>query len=177
MRQAEVVRDSIQELKNQDYVLREYSNIRVEFANKVNKDGKDLSEIFISHASEDKDTFVRPLADELISLGIAVWYDEYALSIGDSLRSSIDKGLAQARYGLIIISESFMDIDKNWTKYELNGLIAKEMEGEKVVLPIWHQITKKDLMEFSPTLADKVALDSSLLSVREIATKISDAIK
>ena len=87
---------------------------------------------------------MKSLADELIKQGVSVWYDEYALRIGDSLRKSIDKGLSQSRFGLIILSKSFFE--KNWTQYELNGLVAKEMEGEKVILPIWHNISKDEIM-------------------------------
>lgn len=131
--------------------------------------------MFISHASEDKAGFVKPLADELIELGVSVWYDEYTLRIGDSLRRSIDKGLAESKYGLIILSKAFFE--KNWTQYELNGLVVKEMEGNKVILPIWHNITKDEIMRLSPSLVDKVALNSATLTVREIAEKIADAVK
>ncbi|MFB2713485.1 toll/interleukin-1 receptor domain-containing protein [Aeromonas veronii] len=131
--------------------------------------------MFISHASEDKAGFVKPLADELIELGVSVWYDEYTLRIGDSLRRSIDKGLAESKYGLIILSKAFFE--KNWTQYELNGLVVKEMEGNKVILPIWHNITKDEIMRLSPSLVDKVALNSATLTMREIAEKIADAVK
>jgi ParB-like chromosome segregation protein Spo0J len=129
-------------------------------------------DLFISHASEDKDEFVRPLADELTRIGVKVWYDEFTLKVGDSLRRSIDKGLSNARFGVVVLSSSF--IQKNWTQYELDGLVAREMEGVKVILPIWHKITKSELIKYSPTLADKVALNSSLLSVEEIANQLAD---
>ena len=58
-------------------------------------------DLFASHASEDKETFVRPLAVLLGSLGVRVWYDEFALTLGDSLSESVDKGLARSRYGLV----------------------------------------------------------------------------
>ncbi|MNV83673.1 TIR domain protein [compost metagenome] len=106
---------------------------------------------------------------------MSVWYDEYTLRIGDSLRRSIDKGLAESKYGLIILSKAFFE--KNWTQYELNGLVVKEMEGSKVILPIWHNITKNEIMRLSPSLVDKVALNSATLTVREIAEKIADAVK
>jgi len=61
-------------------------------------------DLFISHASEDKDDVARPLADKFIELGLKVWYDEYTLTVGDSLRRSIDRGLAGCRYGLVILS-------------------------------------------------------------------------
>ena len=100
--------------------------------------------------------------------------DRYALRIGDSLRKSIDKGLSQSRFGLIILSKSFFE--KNWTQYERNGLVAKEMEGEKVILPIWHNISKDEIMKLSPTLVDKFALNSATNTVYEIAEKVADAV-
>lgn len=62
--------------------------------------GGETHDVFISHASEDKDEFVRPLANALIQQGLNVWFDEMTLRIGDSLRQKIDKGLANSRVGL-----------------------------------------------------------------------------
>jgi len=84
-------------------------------------------DVFISHASEDKDDFVRPLANELLNRGIRVWYDESTLKWGDSLRRKIDQGLARSRYGIVILSSAFFV--KNWPQYELDGLVAREMGG------------------------------------------------
>jgi hypothetical protein len=67
---------------------------------------------FISHASEDKERFVRPLARALKNLGVEIWYDEFSLKLGDSLSRSIDKGLAQSRYDIVVLSEAFMT--KSW---------------------------------------------------------------
>ena len=77
---------------------------------------------FISHASEDKDDFVRPLAEFLDRAGLSVWYDEFSLSAGDSLSRSIDKGLARSRFGIVVLSNSFLQ--KRWPEYELRGLAA-----------------------------------------------------
>lgn len=131
-------------------------------------------DLFISHASEDKDDFVRPLAEVLKSLGVKVWYDELTLKLGDSLRVSIDRGLVDSKYGVVVLSSSFFA--KNWPQYELNGMVAREMNGEKVILPIWHRVTKNEVLEFSPTLADRVALNSSTESIDEIATRLADRV-
>ena len=56
-------------------------------------DGGETYDVFISHASEDKDEFVRPLANALMELGMKVWFDEMTLKIGDSLRQKIDNCL------------------------------------------------------------------------------------
>ncbi len=145
--------------------------IRTESKNPLEQIGYD---VFISHASEDKDDFVRPLAKILKEYGFRVWYDEFELKVGDSLRESIDKGLVSSRYGIVVLSSKFLN--KSWTKYELNSLVAKEIEGEKVILPIWHKVTKNQIIQYSPMLADKLALSSESMSIDEIAKKLSDTL-
>ncbi len=127
-------------------------------------------DVFISHASEDKDSFVRPLAIALQSLDISVWYDEFTLRLGDSLSRSIDRGLARSQFGLVVISHHF--IAKPWPEYELRGLVAREMDEDRVILPIWHGVTREQVLEFSPPLADKIALDTAGLSAQDVAIKL-----
>ena len=129
---------------------------------------------FISHASEDKEEFVRPLAEALTDLGSRVWYDEFALRVGDSLRRSIDRGLSDSRFGIVVLSPSFFE--KNWPQYELDGLVAKELEGRKVVLPLWHRVSKDDVLRYSPTLADRVAISTALFTVTELARKLHEVL-
>lgn len=131
-------------------------------------------DVFISHASEDKDEIVRPLANALVKKGVKVWYDEFEMKIGDSLRRKIDKGLANSRFGIVVISRDF--IKKGWTNYELDGIITKAVSGEQVVLPIWHKITKEEVVSFSPSLADKLARNTAISTVDEIAAEIADLI-
>src|SRR5712671_1731123 len=113
---------------------------------------------FISHASEDKNAFVRPLAEGLRKAGLKVWFDEFTLSVGDSLRRSIDHGLAASRFGVVVISPSFLR--KEWPQKELDGLVAREIDGVKVILPVWHKVTEHEICSYSPTLADRVAVSS-----------------
>jgi hypothetical protein len=118
-----------------------------------------LYDVFICHASEDKDSFVRPLAERLRKAHLEVWFDEFSLSIGDSLRESIDKGLAKSTYGIVVLSPSFFK--KKWPQRELNGLVAREMSGEnRIILPIWHNITASEILKYSPPLADLKAVES-----------------
>ncbi len=117
-------------------------------------------DVFISHAWEDKVAFVAPLVDELVSRGLKVWYDDLSLDVGDSLRESIDKGLRDSRFGVVILSRAFFS--KQWPARELNGLVQKAMgEGRKVVLPVWHEVTRADVEEYSYPLADLLAANSS----------------
>lgn len=132
-------------------------------------------DVFISHASEDKDEIVRPLAMALQAEGLQVWYDEFALRIGDSLRRKIDQGLANSRVGLVVLSHSF--IAKGWTNYELDGIVTKTVTGEQVLLPIWHKLTKAEVVAYSPSLADKLARSTATHTVSEIACEIADLIR
>nr|WP_281492473.1 toll/interleukin-1 receptor domain-containing protein [Wohlfahrtiimonas chitiniclastica] len=134
----------------------------------------DTYDVFISHASEDKEEFVRQFVNALTNKGLKVWYDEFTLKIGDSLRQKIDRGLAKSRVGLVILSPSF--IAKGWTNYELDGMVTRNISGEQVLLPIWHKLTKQDVIDFSPSLADKVARSTATHTVEEIANEIADLI-
>ena len=130
---------------------------------------------FLFLISEDKDEVVRPLANALKNLGIKVWYDEFEMRIGDSLRRKIDKGLANSRFGIVVVSRDF--IKKGWTNYELDGIITKAVSGEQIILPIWHNITKKEVIDYSPSLADKLARNTAIDTVEDIAKEIADVIK
>lgn len=132
-------------------------------------------DVFISHASEDKDKVVRPLAHRLQELGLKVWYDEFELKIGDSLRRKIDKGLVNSRFGVVVLSTSF--INKGWTNYELDGIVTRAVSGEQVILPIWHNITKQQVINYSPSLADKLARNTAINTIEEIADEIYSVIK
>jgi hypothetical protein len=129
---------------------------------------------FICHASEDKRRVVKPLARQLAQGGFDVWYDEFEMRVGDSLRRSIDKGLRRSRFGIVVLSKHFFA--KQWPKYELDGLIAREVRGKKVILPVWHGVTQKEVLKYSPTLADRVALDTARQRIPDIAGAIGRVI-
>jgi hypothetical protein len=118
------------------------------------------TDVFISHASEDKDAVARPLAEELKRRGFSVWYDEYVLKLGDSLPAEIDRGLANCRFGVVILSPRFFA--KKWPRRELDGLAAREVRGgRKVILPVWHDVDAAEVEKHSPTLAAKLAVSTS----------------
>jgi len=131
-------------------------------------------DVFISHASEDKEIVARPLANELKGLGLTVWFDEFELKIGDSLRRKIDLGLANSKFGIVILSQSF--VKKGWPNYELDGIITKAVSGQQVILPIWHDITKQQVIDYSPSLADKLARNTATNTIEEIAREIYEVV-
>lgn len=117
-----------------------------------------MSHIFVSHASEDKAAFVRPLAHALKAHGLKLWYDEFSLRPGDSLRRSIDRGLAECSAGLIVLSPSFFS--KEWPQKELDALFAAELAGRSQLIPIWYQIDFNGVAAHSPLMADRLALSA-----------------
>jgi len=112
-------------------------------------------DVFISHASEDKADVAVPLAERLRAEGLRVWLDSFELTVGDSLRQSIEKGLAASRFGIAIISPTFLQ--KHWPQAELDGLAAREAAGVKVILPVWHRVDEAAISSQSPMLAGRLA--------------------
>ena len=78
--------------------------------------------------------------------------------LGDSLRKSIDRGLANSRFGIVILSHAFFA--KHWPQMELDGLVAREANGVKVVLPIWHGVTAAQVQQYSPLLLGRLAVST-----------------
>lgn len=131
-------------------------------------------DVFISHATEDKD-FAGPLAHGLRTAGLRVWFDDFELGLGDSLNERINYGLSRSRYGVVVLSPTFFK--KHWTQFEMNGFVARQTSGQKVILPIWHRITKSEILEQAPPLADIVSLNSSTQSIDEIVNAILERVK
>jgi hypothetical protein len=127
-------------------------------------------DVFISHSSVDK-PYIAPLVSALEAAGISVWFDKTTMEWGDSLRSEIDRGLAACRYGIVVFSKAFLK-KKKWTEHELNALFAREKPGKKVILPIWHGITRDDLIEYSPAFADRLAKNSITDSYADIVESL-----
>lgn len=133
-------------------------------------------DVFISHASEDQEAVVRPLAQALVEAGVRVWYSEFVLRIGDSLRRRIDAGLAISRFGVVVLSPSFFA--KRWPNYELDGLVTRELAGDRqLILPVWHNVSKPDVVGYSPSLADKLARSTDDTELAEIAREIAEVIR
>jgi hypothetical protein len=132
--------------------------------------------VFISHDSRDKDDLVRALARELSKLKCTVWYDEYSLKVGASLRESIESGLKETKNCIVVLSPNFLS-NKGWGRVEFNSIFTREiLEKQNVMLPVWHNVTVEQVYEYSPSLADKVGLNSKV-GVEKLARKLVDEIK
>jgi RNA-directed DNA polymerase len=135
-------------------------------------------DVFISHASEDKAEVAKELADRLIAEGITVWYDEYSVRLGDDLLHKIDEGLVNSQFGVVIFSPNFFAAKKTWTPREYSGLVAGEdVDKEKRIIPVWHKITREELYRKSPTIANRLALLTSKMTIEEMAKKIAERVR
>ena len=131
-------------------------------------------DVFVSHATEDKESFVDEFVCELKKQGLKVWYDTDVLLWGDSMRTKIDKGLSKSRYGVVVLSPHYIAEHKYWTKAELNGLFQVETVNGKTILPIWHNLTKKQVVEYSPIIADRKAMSTAIMTPEEIANQLKE---
>jgi len=135
----------------------------------------EVTDVFISHASEDKEEVVRPLTDALSRLGWKVWLDELELKLGDSLSRRIEEALAHSRFGVVILSPAFFA--KEWPQRELAGLAARELAAEaKVILPVWHNVDHKYIAQRSPILADRLGVSTST-GIDKVAHEVAGVLR
>lgn len=167
-----------------DYIQRKKASVRSELEIEVRTAALEAraqaakavaaKDVFISHASEDKQAVAKPLAEELRSRGFTVWYDDYEIKLGDSIPKKIDEGLG-SRFGVVVLSPSFFA--KNWPKKELEALLQREADGGvKVVLPVWHQVAVEDVRNHSKLLSMKKAAMMSK-GVQAVADEIVEVIE
>ncbi|MDB4766465.1 TIR domain-containing protein [bacterium] len=130
-------------------------------------------DVFISQATEDNDAIGRPLADALRKRGLCVWFAEDSITVGDSVRRSVDLGMRRSRYGVVILSPQYLV--KECSNRELDGLITLDDGTKKVILPVWHNVSQTQIAKYSPTLADRAGV-SSEKGVEHVADKIFFAI-
>jgi len=134
-----------------------------------------MTALFISHASEDAASVARPLADELLRRNLEVWYDEYSLGLGDSLSREIERGLSRCDFGVVVLSPAFFE--RHWTAQELEALVTREMlEGQKRLLPVWHNVDIRDVAKYSILLAGRLGVRTSL-GLPKVADEIDRAIR
>ena len=131
---------------------------------------------FISHDSRDKDAFVTDLVRELSIRLCPVWYDEYRLKPGDSLREQIESGLKSCRRCIVILSKNFFS-NPGWTKKEFDSIYTREIiKAENVIIPVWLDVTKDDVFDYSPSLADRLGIPASL-GAEEVASRLVRVLK
>ena len=133
--------------------------------------------VFVSHAWEDKESFVDEFVQALRDRNLRVWYDTSKMKWGDSMRAKIDEGLRHSKFGIAVLSPDYISDGKYWTKTELDGLFQLESINGKMLLPIWHKLTKKEVMDFSPIIAGKLAMNTASMTPEEIADKMAELLE
>ena len=149
------------------------SKVKNEFLETVSGDEPEY-DVFVSHAWEDKADFVEAFVQALKDREIKVWYDKSKIKWGDSMRARIDDGLRKSKFGVAILSPNYIAEGKYWTKAELDGLFQMESINGKTLLPIWHNLTKKQVMDYSPILASKLAMTTATMTAEEMADELLD---
>lgn len=159
---------------------RQLVDVWPEYIETMEKENRELKmrDLFISHASEDKKDFVRPLVKALIKEGVSVWYDEHELTIGSDLAAEITKGLVHSRYGVVVMSPNFFKLKKTWPDREVGALTAQEdAGGGSRILPIWHDVDHAYVASKNPILARLLAWKSPDETPEALAVKLRDFLK
>ncbi|MBP5407043.1 toll/interleukin-1 receptor domain-containing protein [bacterium] len=125
-------------------------------------------DVFISHANSDKEEYVNDLKSSIDQLGVNVFYDKDTLQWGDNWKQKMLEGIKNAEFAIIVISKSFFG--REWTEKELNDFLERQnSNGQKIILPILHNISFDELKEHYPSIADIQAIESNKYSCDKIA--------
>jgi tetratricopeptide (TPR) repeat protein len=131
-------------------------------------------DLFVSHASEDKAELVAPLVAALKERGLRVWLDREQIGLGDDFRQSIERGLASSRFGVVVLSPSFL---KRWPQAELSALWGLEgASGRKCILPVRHQISADEVTRLWPLLATRLSVSTDQ-GVDAVAAEIESVVR
>jgi hypothetical protein len=132
-----------------------------------------LRDVFLCHAWDDRQGSAKELHDLLVSAGVKVWFSEKDLSLGVSMMRAIDKGLANSRIGLVLVTPALLARlpKESIADKELSTLLA----GNQLI-PIVHNTTYEALRNVSPMLASRSGLDTSEDSMAVVAEKIAELV-
>jgi len=131
---------------------------------------------FICHDSRDKLEYAKKIAFELQRLMCPVWYDEFSLKVGSNLRESIERGLKTCRKCVLILSSNFFS-NRGWTKKEFDSIFTREiLEERQLILPVWCNVTKEQVYDYSPSLLNVKGLSWHELGEAEVCRHLCNSI-
>jgi len=133
----------------------------------------DLRDVFLCHAWGDRKEAAKELNDLLVASGVKVWFSEKDLALGVPMMRAIDKGLANSRIGLVLVTPAMLERlpKESVADKELSALLA----GNQLI-PIMHNATYDDLRNVSPLLASRSGLDTAEDSMAVVAEKIAELV-
>ena len=134
----------------------------------------DLRDVFLCHAWDDRQGPAKQLHDLLESLGVKVWFSEKDVSLGVPLLRAIDKGLANSRIGIVLVTPALLRRlpKEGIADKELSALLASER-----LIPIVHDTTYEALREVSPLLASRSGLSTAEEPIADVAAKVAELVK
>ena len=129
---------------------------------------KEKYDVFLSYAPEDKDSF----SDELSAIlqykhGLKILYQSIAISSEASIKKLVNDSIKNSKHALILLSRNY--IKKYCKDCKLESLFQLQSNGGKIILPIWHDITKKEIQDFSPTMSQNLVLNTTMMTPEEIS--------
>lgn len=133
----------------------------------------DLRDVFLCHAWCDRKDAAKELHDLLEAAGVKVWFSEKDLGLGVPMMRAIDKGLANSRIGLVLVTPAMLERlpKESVADKELSTLLA----GNRLI-PIVHNTSYEALRNVSPMLASRTGLDTSEDSMEVVAKKIAELV-
>lgn len=133
----------------------------------------DLRDVFLCHAWDDRNGAAKELHDLLENHGVSVWFSEKDVLLGATLLRAIDKGLANSRVGIVLVTPALISrlrVESIADK-ELAALLAREL-----LVPIVHNTTFESLLTVSPLLASRSGLSTAEDSMAIVATKLAELV-
>lgn len=133
----------------------------------------DLRDVFLCHAWDDRQGVAKELHDLLVSHGVSVWFSEKDVGLGVPLMRAIDKGLANSRIGLVLVTPALLRRlpSEGIADKELSALLAREQ-----LVPIVHNTTYEALRNVSPLLASRSGLSTGEDSMKNVAAKLAELV-
>lgn len=125
-------------------------------------------DVFVSHSSKDKSKYVDKLVNEIKKTGLTVFYDTECIAWGDKIDKKIEEGLQNCKRAVVVISKNYFG--RKWTEYEIMTLLSRQnKEGKKIIMPILHRVSKAQMLEHYPELANISFKYSKSCSCSELA--------
>lgn len=133
----------------------------------------DLRDVFLCHAWDDRKGAAKELNDLLVSLGVAVWFSEKDVPLGATLLREIDKGLANSKVGVVLVTPAFLRRvqGEGIADKELSALLARDL-----LVPVVHDTSYEALREVSPLLGSRSGLSTAEESMVSVAAKLAELV-
>ncbi len=133
----------------------------------------DLRDVFLCHAWDDREGVAQNLHDQLESSGVSVWFSQKDVGLGVPLLRAIDKGLANSRVGIVLVTPAFLRCiqSEGIAEKELSALLARDR-----LVPIVHETTYEDLREVSPLLGSRSGLSTAEDTMENIVVKLAELV-